>query len=70
MSENNNEVFIVPSIEQVEQSLNPIVGEENLQVCAPASSVKPSEQPQPLKDNAQDVKDDDPQETLDESPKL
>ncbi|MFT0467851.1 hypothetical protein, partial [Bacteroides thetaiotaomicron] len=64
MAENNNEGVTMPNNEQFGQNSNFNVGEKDLQALA--DSVKPSEQPQPLKDNAQDVKDDDPQETLDE----
>lgn len=68
MAENNNDFFSVPSIEQVAQSVKPIAREENLQAHTLASSVKPSESPESLKDNTQEVEGNDSQETTSDSP--
>ncbi len=63
MDKENNGILSVPSVEQVKQSSNSIVGEEDLQAQALASSVQLSEQPIPLKENVQDAKGDDSQDT-------
>lgn len=68
MAENNNEGVTVPNNGQFGQSSNFNVREEDRQAQALADSVKPSEQLQPLKENIQDLKGDDSQETLDEVP--
>lgn len=66
MEEKEN--LTVPNNGQFGQSSNFNVREEDRQAQALADSVKPSEQLQPLKENVQDVKGDDSQETLDEVP--
>lgn len=66
MEEKEN--LTVPNNGQFGQSSNCNVREEDRQAQALADSVKPSEQLQPLKENVQDVKGDDSQETLDEVP--